>query len=77
MGEFEEGLSLGHRVEHRVALEAVANALLDILGKDAADGAINLGAAGEWVRDTHTNRWVSYATRGPLSYRAGINAATK
>lgn len=55
MSDFDEGFQLGAKVEHRVAVEAVAGALLDILGKDAGDGVINLGAAGRWGK--YTGRW--------------------
>jgi len=58
--QFANGFQLGARVEHRVAVEAAVNALLAILGKDAGDGVIDLGAAGEWA---HLNgRW--HALRG-------------
>ena len=54
---FDEGFKLGAKVEYRAALEAAANALLDILGKDAGDGIINLGAAGHWVQHGDDGRW--------------------
>lgn len=56
MNDFDKGMQLGARVEHRVAVEAVANALLNILGKDAGDGVISLGAAGDWLRKD--GRWL-------------------
>ena len=60
--DFDEGFQLGARVEHRVAVEAVAGALLDILGKDAGDGIISLGTAGYWARES--GRWVQVARGG-------------
>lgn len=44
------GFQLGARVANDAAVEAIAQAALAILGKDRADGAIDLGALGVWVR---------------------------
>lgn len=46
---FNDGLQLGSKVEHRVAVEALQVAALAILGKDRGDGAIDLGALGREV----------------------------
>ena len=46
---FDEGMQLGARVEHRVAVEALQQAALTVLGKDRGDGAIDLGALGSPV----------------------------
>lgn len=43
---FDAGMQLGAKVEHRVAVEALQQAALTVLGKDRGDGAINLGALG-------------------------------
>lgn len=43
---FSEGMQLGAKVEHRVAVEAIQQAALSVLGKDRGDGEINLGALG-------------------------------
>jgi hypothetical protein len=72
---FDEGFQLGAKVEHRVAVEAVANALLDILGKDAGDGYINLGAAGWWGKSN--GRWVRTFEPTPYDYRERVSGATK
>jgi hypothetical protein len=45
---FDDGMKLGARIEHNVAVTAVVTALLQILGKDPGDGPIDLGAAGTW-----------------------------
>lgn len=45
---YTEGMALGARIEHKVAVQAVVTALLAILGKDPGDGPIDLGAAGTW-----------------------------
>jgi len=45
---FGEGMQLGAKVEHRVAVEALATAALHVLGKDVGDGEIHLGALGSW-----------------------------
>jgi len=45
---FDQGMQLGARVEHEVAVRALATALLEVLGKDPGDGPIDLGAAGVW-----------------------------
>lgn len=42
------GFRLGGQVESDYALKAVVTALLMVLGKDQADGIIDLGAAGRW-----------------------------
>jgi hypothetical protein len=46
---FDSGMALGARVEHRVAVEALQQAALKVLGKDRGDGGINLGVLGEDV----------------------------
>lgn len=46
---FDAGLQLGAQVEHKAAREAIARAALAVLGKDAGDGPVNLGALGEWT----------------------------
>ncbi len=61
-GDFDKGFQLGAKVEHRVAVKAACNALLEILGKDAADGVINLGAAGTWAYDYKVERWERWNT---------------
>ena len=43
---FDAGMQLGAKVEHRVAVEAIQQAALTVLGKDRGDGAIDLGALG-------------------------------
>lgn len=48
MNDYDAGMQLGAKVEHQVAVRAIATAALSILGKDAADGVINLGALGKW-----------------------------
>ncbi|MES2156051.1 MAG: hypothetical protein V4510_13035 [bacterium] len=59
---FDEGFQQGARIEHAAAVAAAANALLNILGKDAGDGLIDLGAAGTWGFDSWTeHRWVPAA----------------
>ncbi len=45
---FDEGMQLGAQVEQRNAREALASAVLAVLGKDAGDGDIQLGALGTW-----------------------------
>lgn len=76
---FDEGFQLGARVEHGAAVAVVAGALLDILGKDAGDGIINLGAAGYWSR--YGGEWEPAQWAGPnaepISYREGIAGASK
>lgn len=74
---FTGGMQLGAEVEHKVAVAAVANALLNILGKDAGDGIIDLGAAGRWA--CSDGRWYRHYHREfqPLSYRDSIAGATK
>lgn len=66
---FDAGFQLGASVEHREAVAAVANALLAVLGKDAADGSINLGAAGRWAWESRRNRWERHDEA--YSYREG------
>jgi hypothetical protein len=44
---FVEGMNLGASVENRVASDAIVAAALAILGKDRADGEIDLGALGK------------------------------
>ena len=51
---FDQGMQLGAKVEHGVAVEAIATAALHVLGKDVGDGEINLGALGSW--------WPSFET---------------
>jgi hypothetical protein len=46
---FGKGAQFGARVEQRVAVEALQQAALAVLGKDRGDGPINLGALGEEV----------------------------
>jgi hypothetical protein len=46
---FDAGMQLGAKVEHRVAVEAIQQAALTVLGKDRGDGAIQLGALGSDV----------------------------
>lgn len=46
---FDDGLQLGSSVVQREWVRSAVGALLDALGKDAADGPIDLGAAGRWV----------------------------
>jgi hypothetical protein len=72
--EWDEGVHLGARIEHKVALEAVANALLEILGKDAGDGIINLGAAGTWGKSS--GRW-KQRVEASYDYREGLSPASK
>jgi hypothetical protein len=76
---FDEGFQLGAKVEHRVAVEAVATALLEILGKDAGDGIINLGAAGWWGKSS--GRWEHVGPPGAMperwDYRNRVGGATK
>ena len=80
---FDEGFQLGAQVEHGHAVEAVANALLNILGKDAGDGIIDLGAAGRWVFHSQVygnrdSRWHRTETaEEPFDYRDAIWGATK
>lgn len=49
---FDAGFQLGAKTENSIAKRAVVGALLDIMGKDTADGVIDLGAAGNWVNTT-------------------------
>lgn len=61
---FSEGMQLGSRIEHRVAVEAVVTAALHVLGKDVGDGEISLGALGTW--------WPSFDTAiGPKDQEGG------
>jgi hypothetical protein len=53
---FDKGFQLGAKIERRAVLEVTAGALLEVLGKDAGDGVIDLGAAGRWAK-LH-GRWV-------------------
>lgn len=46
---FDKGFGLAAQVEQRRAKELLAQYVLDVLGKDRADGSINLGALGESV----------------------------
>jgi hypothetical protein len=78
---FDEGFQLGARVEHGVAVEAVVNALLNILGKDPGDGIIDLGAAGRWVFHSQVyghmdSRWHRQEDVR-LNYREQVAGATK
>ncbi|HEY6006845.1 MAG TPA: hypothetical protein VIU40_00860, partial [Geobacteraceae bacterium] len=43
---FDEGVQIGAQTEHNAARRAVAGAVLGILGKDRADGPVDLGALG-------------------------------
>ena len=43
---FDAGFQLAAQVEQRAAREALARYALEVLGKDAGDGAIDLGALG-------------------------------
>jgi len=49
---FDEGFQLAAKVEHRATVEAVATMVLAVLGKDAADGWVDVGALGTWVADS-------------------------
>jgi hypothetical protein len=61
---FADGMQLGAKIEHRVAVEAVATAALHVLGKDIGDGEIALGALGSW--------WPSFETAiGPKGQEGG------
>lgn len=44
---FAEGVQFAAQTEQRVAREALAQYVLEVLGKDAADGEIDLGALGK------------------------------
>lgn len=55
---FNAGVQFGGKVENRVAVEAIANSLLTVMGKDAGDGVIDLGAAGRWAFDSREGRWL-------------------
>lgn len=46
---FDEGVQIGARTEHNAARRAIAGAVLAILGKDRADGPVDLGALGVWA----------------------------
>lgn len=46
---FDEGFQLAAAVEQRAARTALQQYVLDVLGKDRADGPIDLGALGESV----------------------------
>lgn len=59
---WHRGMSLGASIEHRVALQATATALLTVLGKDAADGVIDLGAAGRWHYSDTMGEWRPFPT---------------
>jgi hypothetical protein len=61
---FADGMQLGAKIEHRVAVEAIATAALHVLGKDIGDGEIKLGALGSW--------WPSFETAiGPKGQEGG------
>lgn len=45
---FTEGMHFGSRIATKVAVQAIATAALNVLGKDGADGIIDLGALGGW-----------------------------
>ena len=47
LSPFHRGMRLGVRVEHEAAVRAIAQAALAILGKDRADGQVDLGALGK------------------------------
>lgn len=61
-----EGMSLGASIENRIAISAIATAALAILGKDRADGIIDLGALGRWLPNDNVTggpaEWVSWHT---------------
>jgi hypothetical protein len=44
---FDAGFQLAAQVEQRVAREALARYALEVLGKDRADGEVDLGALGK------------------------------
>jgi hypothetical protein len=47
VSDFDAGFQLGAKVEHDAAVAAVAQLALAVLGKDRADGEIDLGALGK------------------------------
>jgi hypothetical protein len=53
---FNDGIDMGAHVVQQSATAAIVAALLEVLGKDAADGVIDLGAAGKWYASSGGGR---------------------
>ena len=66
---FDEGMRLGTRVEHRVAVQAIVTALLEVMGKDPGDGPINLGAAGTWFAGSGEHHLAELVTTEQMQAR--------